>query len=459
MALYRCASCGSPNVITDKQSAGISYDYKKGIVGTAILGVGGAVAGIQNGTQTVYKCQDCGVALTYPMPQDIKIAIDLGVMSEEARHQIKIGGVPVFWDVLKKKFKNIEEGQADRNIRERNQNRSELLLSYGTATQEEFDNAVDTLAKYRYRSMEPSEYHAWQNSIRIYIENLPRFLSFPLPEKYRDFYMFSLCDEFLAYLHQQIRAEINPDFTLFDENGNGDKELTAYAASNPFVLAFADQYFINEKHVYIHPFTKKIVEPWSAEEFGQKIIQRGRLNSPSRHFDHIWLNYKLEANKLHMSYIAPEQIEVGEKLYCRQSYKNGEEFMEDYFSQYPEKRTEFNEKIAAHQKQISSKPQLQQNLEQLKSRMARSQSKISTAEAEIQRLKGKFFGKKKALAQAEELEKNNQTLREEINKTQAGIESLNKQIAAILDDQAFYHKLVKEMDYFIVWRLVGDAKS
>ena len=44
MSLYRCAACGSPNVMTDNKKEG--YDYVKGAIGTAVLGVGGAVAGL-----------------------------------------------------------------------------------------------------------------------------------------------------------------------------------------------------------------------------------------------------------------------------------------------------------------------------------------------------------------------------------------------------------------------------
>ena len=50
MALYRCAACGSPNVVTDTQIGGLKYDYLKGAVGTAILGAGGAAAGLRYDT-------------------------------------------------------------------------------------------------------------------------------------------------------------------------------------------------------------------------------------------------------------------------------------------------------------------------------------------------------------------------------------------------------------------------
>ena len=50
MSLYRCAACGSPNVVKDSQAGGVSFNYKKGIVGTVVLGAGGAAAGIENKT-------------------------------------------------------------------------------------------------------------------------------------------------------------------------------------------------------------------------------------------------------------------------------------------------------------------------------------------------------------------------------------------------------------------------
>lgn len=56
MSLHRCAACGSQNVVVDTQAGGVSYNYKKGIVGTAVFGVGGAVAGVESKSQEVFKC-------------------------------------------------------------------------------------------------------------------------------------------------------------------------------------------------------------------------------------------------------------------------------------------------------------------------------------------------------------------------------------------------------------------
>lgn len=113
MALYRCAACGSPNVMTDTQIGGLKYDYLKGAVGTAILGAGGAAAGMKNQQQQVFKCPDCGQTLTYAMPEEVKQLIDIGVMSLNARQRLTLRGTPIEWEFLKNKYKNIEHGVAD----------------------------------------------------------------------------------------------------------------------------------------------------------------------------------------------------------------------------------------------------------------------------------------------------------------------------------------------------------
>ena len=158
MALYRCAACGSPNVVTDTQIGGLKYDYLKGAVGTAILGAGGAAAGMKNQQQQVFKCPDCGMTLSYAMPEEIKQVIDLGVMSLNARAHLKLRGSPIEWEYLTSKFKNIEFGGADELAMELKQQKDlkekhgmELLRSKGTATQEEFDAAIDYLRLFAHR--------------------------------------------------------------------------------------------------------------------------------------------------------------------------------------------------------------------------------------------------------------------------------------------------------------------
>lgn len=51
MSLYRCAACGSPNVAKVEKNDGFSYG--KALVGTAVFGTIGAVAGI-NGKRDMF---------------------------------------------------------------------------------------------------------------------------------------------------------------------------------------------------------------------------------------------------------------------------------------------------------------------------------------------------------------------------------------------------------------------
>ena len=69
IAIYRCAACGSPRVKADEKCEG--YSITKGIVGTAIFGNVGAVAGINGKKKTYYHCPDCGTTLSYPMGRTI----------------------------------------------------------------------------------------------------------------------------------------------------------------------------------------------------------------------------------------------------------------------------------------------------------------------------------------------------------------------------------------------------
>ena len=126
MALYRCAACGSPNVVTDTQAGGIEYNYLKGAVGTVVLGAGGAAAGIGSKQQRVFKCPDCGMALSYPMQEEVKKAIDLGVIDADARDNLTVWNVPVTWDYLIGKYKHIEEGAGDAMLKIRAEHQAKM---------------------------------------------------------------------------------------------------------------------------------------------------------------------------------------------------------------------------------------------------------------------------------------------------------------------------------------------
>lgn len=103
MALYRCAACGSPNVMLDKQTGG--YSYSKGILGSLFFGAGGAAAGVNGKTQTVYKCPDCGQTLTYCMPADMMLKVEMALIDPAYPSKE--------WKIIKERYKNIGETARD----------------------------------------------------------------------------------------------------------------------------------------------------------------------------------------------------------------------------------------------------------------------------------------------------------------------------------------------------------
>ena len=75
MSMYRCCICGSPNVVKSDSNDGFSY--RKALVGTAVFGTVGAVAGINGKKTATYVCADCGRAMPQPMDTITKDKIDL----------------------------------------------------------------------------------------------------------------------------------------------------------------------------------------------------------------------------------------------------------------------------------------------------------------------------------------------------------------------------------------------
>lgn len=156
MGLYRCAACGSPNVVTDTQTGGIKYDFIKGAIGTIALGAGGAAAGIKNQQQRVFKCPDCGVTLTYPMPEEIKQAIDLGVMSPAARKQTFVGNSLFTWEYLTQTYKNIESGFDNRQAEQETrlikvcQEEMRTVIELGEIEYPKYEHFLSTECKTRF---------------------------------------------------------------------------------------------------------------------------------------------------------------------------------------------------------------------------------------------------------------------------------------------------------------------
>ena len=67
MSLYRCAVCGSSRVVPETKQEG--YNKSKGILGMALFGLGGAVAGTSGNSVVYYHCADCGHTLNRCMSE------------------------------------------------------------------------------------------------------------------------------------------------------------------------------------------------------------------------------------------------------------------------------------------------------------------------------------------------------------------------------------------------------
>lgn len=171
------------------------------------------------------------MTLSYPMPDEVKVGIDIGLLSKEPKDIETSMGV-LKWDYIKSKYKNLEPGLADRIRKERAGKLEDMV----TASQEEFDDAIDLLVDYEKRlkngSLMNSEYVdnafsedkpmtyqdfcIWQKAIAVFIENIYGF--FPdVPERsyeaivYREFKISKLKIQayFISYLDNLVYLEFH----------------------------------------------------------------------------------------------------------------------------------------------------------------------------------------------------------------------------------------------------------
>ena len=79
----RCIKCGSRKVSLVKYNEG--YSFTKGIIGTAVLGSVGAVAGINGKTSQAYHCNECGQDEITVMPDVIERFINEAIQKNDVR--------------------------------------------------------------------------------------------------------------------------------------------------------------------------------------------------------------------------------------------------------------------------------------------------------------------------------------------------------------------------------------
>lgn len=102
----RCAMCGSSNVRTETKQEG--YNKKKGIIGVALFGGVGALAGTSGNAVTYYHCAECQHVLNRCMPEYDKLEIEIALSHPDISEKDLIR-----W---KKKYKNIEWEEAESSV-------------------------------------------------------------------------------------------------------------------------------------------------------------------------------------------------------------------------------------------------------------------------------------------------------------------------------------------------------
>ena len=498
MALYRCAACGSPNVVTDTQIGGLEYDYLKGAVGTAILGAGGAAAGIKNQRQQVFKCPDCGMTLSYAMPEEIKQVIDLGVMSLNARAHLNLRGSPIEWEYLTSKFKNIESGGADELAMELKQQKDlkekhgmELLRSKGTATQEEFDAAIDYLTLFTHRMgfdrsiyapAPPEEYTpttpasladymAYCSALDIFIENFFRYLQLSKDKStYRGLQLSTAFENYLyAYICNKYTA-LTGDYISYAPYFFKSEVCGMMIVADPFLYELIRT---TEKTTaeYRWKMFERSYETYDTKSITTYITRM--ITVTARHYESVdgayipklrekdgvlyYWDKSFPTSPLEYPEHAPRDRTRFEKKQIYPSViakGDAQEIVENYFMYYPEKREKFNAQVAAYYEKAKQITEQTDKLKACKDKIETISQSIGAANEKIASLERKIFGKKKA---AEQIEALKQTIAEQEKQKQAmkaEADRLNKEISSFESEEAFGWRMRKEWDYFIAWHPV-----
>lgn len=474
MGRFRCAACGSPNVVTDTQKEG--YDYVKGAIGTVILGAGGAVAGLDGKEKTVYKCPDCGTTLSYCMPEHLKTIIDMGVASEETRAHLKLNGVPVDWTSLTHQYRNIGDSQPSVASQMQNDLREAAVVNKAQATKEEFDASVDcivdTWRKYGYygRSRGVTDYYGpdnlytledyirYNSSVVVFVENCSKFIppNSNLHIEYRgltpDLNISTLFCEYLLIKYAERTRKNGMSLVCTYEYGQStqcNSDMDRLIKNNLFLTEFVRKYRaagaftiptyaknllnagcysyalfedVNSYFGYTHGICcADIKGVYFINYFPMFIIRNGRLHHNA---------YRPEFGHERI-FFDDELAEMIEK-YCKAHSINKQE-IHDAFAEIDSQMSPIDKRIGA-----------------LRERNIHINNKeIKQKQAELEPLlKPRLFGKKKAEAEAEIVRGQIATLRKEAEKNDEELKQLMKDYTAI---SLKTHALMSKYDYFMVW--------
>ena len=489
MSIFRCAACGSQNVSTDTQTAGIKYDYVKGTVGTVLLGTGGAVAGITNKEQRVYKCSDCGMTLSYPMPESIKTMIDEGVVFSEKREHLYLKGVLVSWSELKGIYKNIESGPADVELEQRAaiaKNKElrgiEILKMNGTASAEEFNNSISILSKYKDKfdvdsilkegstpfgssdqfseKNPPSlfDYLSLLSALDVFFSNYFRFRPYKQPKDeegklYKTFLIIYISLDYYktTNMYPYVKGPKEKLFIDFIEHNSFYYQLLVFFAK--FLCPTEQEDFLMKGDTHQVLFT--LAQPGIS---GCRLIYPCSLSNSSEAL--IFPKYKIENGALHYNNLAFEVFIISFGL-SRRKY-DFTQHTGEYFKCFPNQKEKYELDVSEHNKSIeltkTARERVDNKKKDLKAAIANANKQISEYNSEIYQLSKKVFGKKKAEERKQELLpviKQQQDIIAKLDAEYAQLERIS--IPEPESDSAFIERMNKEYDYFLIWYRIDES--
>lgn len=469
MALYRCAACGSPNVVTDTQKGELKYNYWKGAVGTAVLGGGGAVAGVTNKTEHVFKCPDCGITLTYPMDAETCAAINMGVASAEARNNLTLHGLAAPWEFFTSKYKNIEKGYADYSITDRASKVEETLKAKATATQEEFDEAVAILAriqdaKYSENNPMPKEvYDQGKTAIYTFIENLYCYLP---PERLKGAEL-SVKYKGLSVGKSNLSTYLW-DYLLFwyqDNIGGLALKSRPYHSSDIQLCTFAKvfvekyqecmndlRYYDDKDYIAGRPPAKTLTfDGRSGSFFWVPLVGIRPSNILPRECisPYAYPRFTYHGNDAQSYFKHSSDKGLGYAF----SKASLDTYIEAYLAQNPHRRATFDriisERTAELQQLENCKKEAQEFAEKQSGIIAENNARIAEATNQITALSKKIFGKAKAQAEMEALKKEIRALQENNKSIEQAIKEKQSTVPQCRSENDFSFELYARMGFFM----------
>ena len=452
MALYRCKVCGSPKVVQTTQTGGITYNFAKGLVGQAVFGLGGAVAGLESKTETVYACPDCGAVEKDPMVLEIKLLIDVGVMSAEARKNLVLYGAKLDWDVLKETYPGIESGFGDQTIEAQKQQYRQILSAKATASREEFDQALEDMYMFyekqgywsgRRKELTAEDCAKAYAGLNVFVENLSKFYSgayFTSNQersfKYKDL-SWPIGGCLLTYLCLKYYREFGiPVFA-------GDKNVLRFLYDDPFIQAFLREY----------EYACKLGGCWSFNQREDRYMVYYLLEHGLDYFvQWFYANFDDQLDQLCISVIYPKYLYDDKEVY-ETAAEIDEEKVRAHIDRYKAllpTKAEYEQKI---------KP-CRDKLDNIATRRRNLWLTASNTEYKLKRYRSsgflRFFGKKKIAALEAELkriEAEKEKLAAEEAETKDAIEKWKQLIAdlKIPEIEVLALQIAKEQNYFLVF--------